>query len=691
MTANHREPSVRRHIRKPSVSIKVIVTSVALAITTLAVVSVGAVMERTARNALSNESEARLLELTRNLARASAAPLLGEYPELTLHPLVKEIQAKQSELGLVVVLDYQGKIQGHSDARLLGETYRPSPDLHPTASKQSLRPGEIMKEDDALLVFTSPVVHAGKTIGSVSVGLRRDYIDSLIAKARRQAVIVLVLVVFLGASLTLIIMTLLFRPIDTVREGLDRIGHGDLDTPLRVKGRTEFSMLADTVNSMAGELKRAQKAMVERERLAHEITLARSIQQSLLPRDRIRAGDFVIDGRQDPAAEVGGDYYDFFSLPGNRIGVAIADVSGKGLGGCMVMSMLSALLHAYKDTHTSPRELLCRLDDRLIEILSPETFITMFYGILDPETGTFTFASAAHCPTFIYRRTTSTVEELRTRGIPLGAIREGAIRDTLEDTVIRLEPGDVLLQYTDGINEAFDTERREQFGFERMQEIMEQEAKEGYTTLIKNLRVRLTSWRGAGRRDDDETLLVVSREPSSRRPGGDGESSGFEDVMADLARARSAGEHLCVHSSLSVLPRLKDWLAASPALYNLESGRFEILAAALYEACSNIIEHGFGGAQNKEFHIWHVSEAVDDAVIWRFVILDDGAPFSPKKWEAADFSELSTRRRGHGFGLDIIYRAMVDVSYRPGTPEGNITTLVFDPRKMDQERKVKYA
>jgi anti-sigma regulatory factor (Ser/Thr protein kinase) len=221
---------------------------------------------------------------------------------------------------------------------------------------------------------------------------------------------------------------------------------------------------------------------------------------------------------------------------------------------------------------------------------------------------------------------------------------------------------------------------------------MELEASEGYTTLIKNLRYQLTSWRGAGRRDDDETLLVVSREGGTRKKtGGSATPAEFKEVMADLARVKAEGDHLLLHSSLNVLPRLKDWLASSPRLMSLEEGEFEVLSAALYEACSNIIEHGFGGAQNKEFHIWRVPETVSDVVSWRFVILDEGTPFSPDQWEATDFSELSTRRRGHGFGLDIIHRAMVAVSYRPGTPEGNITTLVFDPGRIGQERKVKHA
>src|SRR5207248_2908883 len=137
---------------------------------------------------------------------------------------------------------------------------------------------------------------------------------------------VLVAFLVLGTVAALILSASLLRPVAALRAGLERIGRGDLDTPLEVRDRTEIGALAGTVNRMARELKAAQGVLVERERIAAEVQLARRIQRALLPAGRREAGPFVIEGEQRAAAEVGGDYYQMLDLPNGRVGVVIADV-----------------------------------------------------------------------------------------------------------------------------------------------------------------------------------------------------------------------------------------------------------------------------------------------------------------------------------------------------------------------------
>src|SRR5262249_50265734 len=216
-----------------------------------------------------------------------------------------------------------------------------------------------------------------------------------------------------------------------------------LDSPIHVTDRTELGLLADAINEMSGRLRRAQVDMLERARLSHEVDLARGIQRSLLPARPAEAGPFLIAGDQRAAAEVGGDYYDVLRLSDGRVAVAVADVSGKGLAGCLVMSMLSALLRALRNDHASPSALLCALDERLSETLRPGTFVTMFYGIVDPGRRRLTFASAGHNPLLVYRHASRTVERVEDHGVPLAAVRGGAIRATLRDQTMVLGPGDV--------------------------------------------------------------------------------------------------------------------------------------------------------------------------------------------------------------------------------------------------------
>lgn len=699
--------------RTASLSIRWIVTLAAAGLTTAAVLGVGGVAERNTRRALTREIEARLLLEARNLALTSTEALLTDFPELTLHPLVKEMKAKQPELAMVMVLDHDTRIQGDPDARQLGVRYAPDENLRGIKSTQHLAPGESMMSDGTVLVATAPVSHRdGRTIGTAMVGLRRDYLDSLIEAARRQQTVVLVVVLVVGIALAFFLMSSVLKPVQTLRAGIERIGRGDLDTPLRLRDRTELGLLADAVNDMASALKRAQVEMVERERLAHEVELARQIQSSLLPSRSKTAGGFVIEGSQHAAAEVGGDYFDYFGLPDGRIGIAVADVAGKGLAGCLVMSMLSALLRAYRTSHASPARLLAVLDERLGETLQSGSFVTMFYGVLDPATGEITFASAGHSPLLVYRHAEGAVEWFKTKGIPLGAVRGGAIRATLHDSVLRLEPGDLLVQFTDGVNEAFDPSGKEQFGFVRLEQVVIEAAPRGCGRVIAALHGAVEVWTENGPPTDDETVLVVSREGAPAETGSDPAPrparatepapAGSDQPAAPLdrlAEARARGRCLRLSASLDALLQIREWLSEQPPPDHVVGPRFELLTTAIYEACANIAEHGCNLDPSQEFELWWVPDAkggarggaerastgdkkpetTRDTPPGHFLIRDHGIPFRADNWKQTDFSDPRVRRRGRGFGLDIIHRAMSHVAYHPGTPEGNITLMTFAP------------
>jgi len=686
--------------RGRALSIRWIATALTVLLTATAVLSVAFVAERNARQALWRETETRTLLLARNLALTSTGALLSDFPELTLQPVVKEILARQSELAFATVVNHRGVIQGDADPRRLGTAFAGPPDLAPVTDAGALADGERLGADERLLVARVPVRQGGgEVIGTAYVGLRRDYIERTLAASRRQQGLVVLGLVLFGMAAAFLLMSQLLRPVGALRQGLERIGRGDLDTPIRLRDRTELGLLADAVDEMAGALKHAQVEMVERERLAYEIDLARQIQQSLLPSESYELGPFRIRGDHREAAEVGGDYFDVLRLSDGRVGIAIADVAGKGLGGCLVMSMLSALLRALRDVCTSPADMLVTLDQRLSESLRPGEFVTMFYGVLDPGSGRLTWASAGHNPLLVWRRASGRVETLPSRGIPLAAIRGGAIWRTLEDAELVLAPGDVAVQYTDGYTEAFAADGRAQFGLERIREIVTRTAAKGGDAVLRELAGALTAWKGGIPPSDDETLLVVSAEGArwSVTDDGRGEEgrSAAQVALALLERAEADGERLEIPARLDLLlPALRSWLEGLGLMRGLDSTDAELLASALYEVCANVVEHGYGGDVRRTFDLWWLDprgigmEIPGDEGDVRtgqrrygcFVLRDDAAPFRPEQWHESDFADPGTRRRGRGIGLDIIHRVMREVSYQPDTPRGNLTLLVFGPR-----------
>lgn len=660
------------------ISIRWIVSGVAVVLTTLTVLTVGYFGERNTREALSRELETRLVVEARNLAMTSSRPLLSDFPELTLAPILSERSDQESRQAYTAVVDLEGIIRGHAVARRIGEVFELPADAARGGVAIELRPEERVLVTSELLVAAAPVKSPqGHTIGTAYVAFPRDYVHSVVAEARRALVVVVAILLAVAVVLVPMFMAHLLRPIGALREGLVRIGQGDLDSPVKLKDRTEFGLLADTINDMSRGLREAEQEKLEKQRLANEVELAREIQASLLPSGDFKQGGFVIDGAHRPAAEVGGDIWDVFPLADGRIGVAIADVSGKGLAGCLVTSMLSVLLRAFRDDDVSPTALLVRLERNLS--LRAGTFITMFYGILDPADGTLTFASAAHNPVLI-RRCSGKVEWLHTKGIPIGAVRGGAMAKTLSDDVVKFEAGDVLVQYTDGLSEAFDPSEEEQFGFDRIGAAVEAGIKDGPKGIIKSIADHLRRFTNDAPPFDDETLLVIRYEGAPVRPA---EPDTAPDPLELLRIARQLGHHSVYPSDLDRLGDIPNWLNRCPRIADLDASSRIVLESALYEVAANIVEHGYGGRTDQTFEIGWVPSTLPPGrgPLGHFVIVDTGKAFEPSLNQAVDFQDSGVRRRGRGIGLEIVKGAMRRVSYHPGTPAGNVTVLAFQPSK----------
>jgi serine phosphatase RsbU (regulator of sigma subunit)/anti-sigma regulatory factor (Ser/Thr protein kinase) len=672
------------------ISIRWVVTGVAVVLVIAAVLVVGGVAERNMRSALTREVEARLLLEARNLSLTGSGALLSDFPELTLAPLVKKIQADRPELAFVVVVDHLGRVQGHADPRRLGEAFTLPAGLAPAPSALALQPGERLLANRELLVVEVPVSYPnGPRIGRAVVAMRRGYLDAAVSSGRRSQFLFLAALLAIAVTLGLVLLGWLLRPVAALRAGFERIGRGDLETPLEVHDRTELGLLADAVNEMTARLREARRQTLERERLTHELALARTIQQRLLPRGRRVAGGYVLMGAHRAAAEVGGDYYDFIELPDGRVAVAIADVSGKGLAGCLVTSMLSALLRALHPVHRSPSALLVELERHLSATLEPGEFVTMFYGLLDPVLGRLTYASAGHTPLLAWRAASRTVEWHPTRGIPLGAVRGGALAQTLVDHTIELARGDLFLQFTDGISEAFDRGGHEAFGFDRVDQVVREHAAEGPDALVKALGAAVAEWSG-GEPQDDETLLVVARPASALLESSPTEGAEF-DPLSRLAEAHATGSSLPLAAELEGLAALGPWLAQAPDLRELDAEVRHQIELGLYEACANVIEHGLSLDGARGFELWWVPGRrpgmdLDGRVrAGYFLLRDQGYPFSPGRWRPRDLSDPATRLRGRGLGLDLIHLAMNEVLYRPATTAGNITVLTFEPSKARRE------
>ena len=203
------------------------------------------------------------------------------------------------------------------------------------------------------------------------------------------------------------------------------------------------------------------------ETMSRELALAGEIQASFLPRQVPELPGWRLSATLKPAREASGDFYDFLPLPDGRWGIAVADVSDKGAGAALYMALSCTLLRTYAQEYPEQSaQALQAVNRRLLEDCSSAQFVTVFYGILDPGTGTLVYCNAGHCAPVLFRaREDQAVHELTRTGMLLGIFEEW----TGQQETVRLDPGDLLVLYTDGITEAH-YEPRLLYSEERLQD-----------------------------------------------------------------------------------------------------------------------------------------------------------------------------------------------------------------------------
>ena len=263
------------------------------------------------------------------------------------------------------------------------------------------------------------------------------------------------LALFLGIRITGGIIS----AVNALHAGTVRLAGGDLETRIELPNQDEFGMLAGSFNEMTVAVQRGREAAIARETLERELQTARTIQQRLLPRSIPDLPGFDMIGASVPSRQVGGDYFDFLSLEPGRIGVAIADVSGKGMPAALLMANLQASLQGQVIHPSSVAEIVARVNDLLARSTDAQMFATFFYGVLDSKTGTFTSVNAGHNPPLLLKADGS-MQTLNSGGVVLGMLQGMPY----EQETMPFAPGDLLVLYTDGVTEAEGPTRAEPSG-----------------------------------------------------------------------------------------------------------------------------------------------------------------------------------------------------------------------------------
>jgi sigma-B regulation protein RsbU (phosphoserine phosphatase) len=321
----------------------------------------------------------------------------------------------------------------------------------------------------------------------------------------------LILIVFVGCCAVWIARKM-HIPILRLENGAAQIGQGNLDVNIKVKSRDEFQDLAESFNNMTLDLKKHieefKQNVTVKEQMKRELAVAARIQRSMLP-DKFPAfpGRDEVDvyAEMRPAKEVGGDFYDFLLIDENKMFFAVGDISGKGLPAAMFMARTITLLRHEAIEKNSPDRIFLNAGNELEQNNDSCMFVTGVCGIIDVSTGETVIANAGHPPPFI-RRDISFTELKMPKGIVIGALplTEGSF----ELLSFKMEKGDSLILYTDGVSEAFNS-RQEQFGEKRIGKALSGLAGANPKEQINAVIAAVEEFAGAAPQSDDITMLAI--------------------------------------------------------------------------------------------------------------------------------------------------------------------------------------
>ncbi len=426
---------------------------------------------------------------------------------LMLNSLCSKFADDNSEVYWAGIVNSQGTFVAHTDIRKVVSGQQAWMDQS-SDSVSSLRPGETLRIGRDTLTITIPVEEQGVKLGFLRVASS----GNSIAEARRNSIMAMgtitILMMLVGIPLTLFTVSRRLKPFGTIIDSLKTVQLNNPAINIPISSGNEFGYLADTLRAMGVRLVEAQQQLVEQQRMARELEIAREIQASILPKSFPTADLFQFAGTYRSAKEVGGDYFDFIELDQNRLGFLVADVSGKSLPGMLVMLMTRDIVMKHARTSVQPAQVLSAVNRELLSSIRKGMFVTMFYGLLDTRTGHVSFASAGHNPLIVIEGEAGNVRQIKTKGFPLGMMPDDTFQKRIEESSLTLRPGDWLLQYTDGINEAMNSERKE-FGMDRLVDSLRGGDKNSPESLMAQLLERHAAFVGAAEQYDDITLMTM--------------------------------------------------------------------------------------------------------------------------------------------------------------------------------------
>jgi serine phosphatase RsbU (regulator of sigma subunit)/anti-sigma regulatory factor (Ser/Thr protein kinase) len=478
--------------------------------------------------------------------------------------------------------------------------------------EETLNEVTIFKEslqDTIMYHFTSPIQLKdveNAPVGFTVISITGSYLNSQMGKERLKLLIYIFVFLIVGIGSVAVLVTLITQPFHKLADWVRQVGRGTVDEDeIDIDASDELGEIAQAFNEMTSKFRQAQISLIEQQRLQKELQVAQEIQQMLLPDDFPDVIGYDIGSYYQAAKEVGGDLFDFVEVDDNSIGICVADVSGKGVPGSLVMTMIRTALRLEARGNIDTADVLTRVNSFVTDDIRRGMFVTMFYVYLDSKQRMVSFASAGHNPIIMYRGKTKKTYYLNPSGFPVGITLPDIklFSEKIQSDRIRLHPDDILVLYTDGITEAMNA-KRELYGEERFLAAIRKYGSLEVGEFVKKIKEDITNFTGGYEQNDDITFVAVK------------ENMAAVDVKVDMVK--ELFDKMRGDSSQTVAEACKEVGISSTTYYRYkkiyEEGGFQLLREML---------HGYTNLGLRHLSIEEKTKMYD--------IIKENPEFGPKK------------------------------------------------------------
>jgi len=449
------------------------------------------------------------VELIKSIAGSSSDRIIkGNY--LGLIKLLNEIKNNNDNINEIFILDSNKTIIAHNDPENLYKKYERKSEILEMHNLKGINVLKLKKGNNYEYDINGPIKFAERLIGEIHLVISKKSIDKVMSSKKINIIVATILVLLICIIGIYLLMEMIIKPLEILRQGVIAIGEGRLEHRIEIAGEDEFSQIAKAFNEMALKFKGVQQSLLEQEKLQREIQVAKEIQHTLLPKHIPKAEGFDIASLYRSAKEVGGDYYDILDIGKNLIGVIVADVSGKGVPGSLVMTITRTAVRLISYENKSAKNVLVKVNNFIKEDMKKGMFVTAFYLVLDSFTRTINFASAGHDPLILYRAKENKVYYVKPKGFPLGISLpdDDLFRKVMVEERIKLEKDDMLVVYTDGVTEAMNG-KRELFTEKRFVEFIKANGKLSPAEFIEKLDNEIKEFTQGYPQSDDITVVAI--------------------------------------------------------------------------------------------------------------------------------------------------------------------------------------